>query len=344
MAFRVAGREATSTLTIEFTSGAGSTYRINADSTPTLTVSYGGAVIAYITDPTNTSTGVYDAKWTPSVSGEYALLWNFLVSTASYQVEDTVFALTEGASADVGSGSPTRTTLTNHAKVQLGYPSVCVELDDTAFEDAAVETELWMAVHMGQLKRTTLALVSGTSVYDMPSDCEYVTDIAFPQQWSGTLPLPVDLDGLEDFYYGRFFGYGGKGGGFNSAVYQNLQYIDMTQRTLSADPDHRWDFFDKKLTVSPLNSVSGTAFVWYLSNVMDYTRLSLQQRHLMRRYMVAQCMMILGRIRSKYSEVPGSGGKITLNGSDLISSAENEFMTLEEKVKALVEPMGFITG
>jgi hypothetical protein len=64
----------------------------------------------------------------------------------------------------------------------------------------------------------------------------------------------------------------------------------------------------------------------------------------MRRYMVAQCMMILGRIRSKYSEVPGSGGKINLNGSELIGSAESEFAMLEEKVKLLVEPMGFITG
>ena len=342
MAFATVGRTTSSTLNIEFSSGSG-VVSVDADTTPTLAITKNGSPFVIVSASGHPFVGNYEASWVPTSSGEYALVWSFTVSGTSYTVDDTVYALEQSSTSGTAGGSFTRDTLTSHAKVQLGYPAVCVELSDAHFEDAAAETELWIATHMGQVRKTTISLVSGTDEYELPSDCEAVADVALPQRFGGTLPLAMDIEGLEDFYYGQFFRGGSRSGGFNSDVYQNLQYLDMTQRTLSADTEHVWQEYDRKLLITPSN-LSGTAIVWYISNEIDYTRLALAMKHLMRRYMVAQAMMMLGRIRSKYSEVPGSGGKISLNGSDLMNSAETELAVLDEKLAKLVPPMAFLTG
>jgi len=237
----------------------------------------------------------------------------------------------------------THASLIKHMKVQLGWPTACVELSDDALEDAAFDAEIWIAVHMGIERRTTLDLYSGQSEYNMPDDCEMVIDIAFPQVYSGSLPLAMQIEGLEDLYYAQFYQFGTRAGGFNSNIIQHLQYLDMTQRTLSSDKDRRWESYQRKLIVQP-DDVTGTAIVWYLSNQVEYDYLSLPAKMLIRRYAVAAAMLILGRIRSKYSEIPAAGGKVSLNGAELIGSAEGEMAMLDEKVGRLVPPPGFITG
>jgi hypothetical protein len=101
MAFKAVGQETTSILTIQFTTEGGSAYLINADSAPTLTISKDAAVVETITSPTNSSTGVYEAAWTPATAGEYSLLWEFTVSGTDYSSTDTIFALTEASEVDV---------------------------------------------------------------------------------------------------------------------------------------------------------------------------------------------------------------------------------------------------
>lgn len=237
----------------------------------------------------------------------------------------------------------TREMLKHHISVQMGHPTTCVELTDDHLEDAAMEAEIWLAAHMGQVRRTTIALVSGTETYELPSDCEFVADVAMPQVYSGSLPLAMNIEGLEDFYFAQFYKFGSRQGGFNSAVYQTLQNVDMMQRTMGADVEHVWDPHERRLTIHPCK-VTGTAIVWYVSDQLDYDRLSMQQKHLIRRYSVAQAMQILGRIRSKFDSIPTANGTTSMNGPDLIASAESELLGLDEKIKSLMPPAAFITG
>lgn len=101
MTFKAVGVETSSILTIQFTSSAGSTFRVNADSTPTLVISFGGSVVDTITSATNTSTGVYEAPWTPEDAGAYSLTWEFEVNGVSYTATDNVFAFDHASSVDV---------------------------------------------------------------------------------------------------------------------------------------------------------------------------------------------------------------------------------------------------
>ena len=101
MAFKAVGIATSSILTIQFTTSSGSSYLVNADATPTLTISTGGSVVSTITTATNTSTGAYSAAWTPAVAGEHSLVWSFAVEEVSYSSSDTIFVLTAASSTDV---------------------------------------------------------------------------------------------------------------------------------------------------------------------------------------------------------------------------------------------------
>jgi hypothetical protein len=237
----------------------------------------------------------------------------------------------------------TREMLKHHVMAQMGWPKTCVELTDVHLEDAAMEAEIWLAAHMGQVRRIDVQLTSGTETYQLPSDCEMVVEVAMPQRYSGSLPMDMPIQGLEDYFYGSHFRFGVRNGGFNSSVYQTLQNVEMMTRTMSADVEHVWDPYERRLTVHPCK-VSGTAVVWYLSDQLDYDRLTMQQKHLIRRYAVAQAMQILGRIRSKFDSIPTASGTTSMNGPDLIASAESELLGLDEKIKNLMPPAKFITG
>jgi len=99
MAFKTVGEETTTSLTIQFTTEAGAEYLINADATPTLTITLEGDPFSTVTDATNDSTGEYSAAWTPTSGGEYLLTWSFVVEGTSYETTETIFALTDASTS-----------------------------------------------------------------------------------------------------------------------------------------------------------------------------------------------------------------------------------------------------
>lgn len=119
MSFKIAGTSTDSTLNIEFSAEGGGSFSMDADTTPTLTISYGGSVFKTITNSTHPSIGTYVATWTPTSSGEYSLVWTFTVSGVPYSVDDTVFALTPSSMASSSGGFVTVETTTNPFSANL---------------------------------------------------------------------------------------------------------------------------------------------------------------------------------------------------------------------------------
>jgi hypothetical protein len=99
--FKAVGVATSSILTIQFTSSSGSTFRVNADSAPTLVIQKAGVTVATITNPTNTELGIYTAPWTPATSGQYDLVWTFTVNSVEYTATDVVFAFDHASNVDV---------------------------------------------------------------------------------------------------------------------------------------------------------------------------------------------------------------------------------------------------
>lgn len=94
MAIKTVNEVVITTLTIEFTSDSAVTH-VNADRTPTLTISKDGIIVHSLSgsDISNTLTGTYSAQWTPTATGEYAAVWSFLVNTISYTQSEAVFVV-----------------------------------------------------------------------------------------------------------------------------------------------------------------------------------------------------------------------------------------------------------
>jgi hypothetical protein len=65
-------------------------------------------------------------------------------------------------------------------------------------------------------------------------------------------------------------------------------------------------------------------------------------------YALAQCKLMLGEARSKYSSgLPGAGGAIQLNGADLKAEAQAELEELKLAIQNMEEgntPLGFVIG
>ena len=106
MSFQVTGEATTSTLTIQFSSDSGGNFLVDADSSPTLTITLSSATVETITDPTKSSTGIYEATWTPATAGEYTLTWSFTVDGTDYTSTDTIFALDPSSVSGSVTGAP----------------------------------------------------------------------------------------------------------------------------------------------------------------------------------------------------------------------------------------------
>ena len=106
MSFQVTGEATTSTLTIQFSSDSGGNFLVDADSSPTLTITLSSATVETITDPTKSSTGIYEATWTPATAGEYPLTWSFTVDGTDYTSTDTIFALDPSSVSGSVTGAP----------------------------------------------------------------------------------------------------------------------------------------------------------------------------------------------------------------------------------------------
>lgn len=239
--------------------------------------------------------------------------------------------------------SPAQQALADHIRGSLGDPVLCVELGDSNIEIAISDAEMWLLVHLAPIHEQGFDMVSGQSEYSVNPDVDTITDVAFPQSAHDD----IWDQSAEDFFGPVPWSMWGYGAGWRnlpqSGLYQLAQAAESATRVLSNDPTWVWNRPTKKLILRPANT-SGKAIYWYTTKSFDYTELTIQQEWLLRRFAVATAKMILGNIRSKYDDYPAAGGRVSMNGADLVAQAQDEFITLDEKIKMIAVPAAFLTG
>jgi len=75
-------------------------------------------------------------------------------------------------------------------------------------------------------------------------------------------------------------------------------------------------------------------------NNITYTEINAPGKNWIRLYTVELCREILGNIREKYSTIPIPGSETTLNGSSLITQADNNKLKLIEQLRGMLEETG----
>lgn len=118
--------------------------------------------------------------------------------------------------------------------------------------------------------------------------------------------------------------------------------------TVYTNPLHNRLFFRVGFALDPYNpsyndpSINGVSG---LSNVpfgnLNYSQVNSIGRHWVREYTLALSKELLGLIRSKFSTVPIPGGDLTLNGSDLISSARDDKEKLTTQLKEMLDSLTY---
>lgn len=220
-------------------------------------------------------------------------------------------------------------------KFELGYPTVKLELDDTAWNSIITRALSWFKAKKGLIGCTQVTLLEGITEYDYPVDANEIIEVTFPTQ--DTLSMITSLCFFDIIpIYGYSLGgawYSPGAFRFDSSQYvQLLQALEQRRRVLNSEAS--WYDECRKIIVttkSPL--VGGKMLILYKKITISVTDLfDARDQDMFYRYALATTKTVLGRILRKYSQYPSAGGSINTDGADLIADAKEEFAVLEEEI------------
>lgn len=246
------------------------------------------------------------------------------------------------------------------AKRKVGGGAVVIELCEEHFEDAFDDAVRWYIGRKGIKRLAAQNLSPGNQEYAMPDDCDEALELWFPGVQIDIIAAVnpyafIDIDQLPVAYQSIT---GVPGGSFYGTFHQILAHAETARRVVGSEP--AWEYFkDTNLIyIAPHNQRSGGAIVRYISTKLisddptapattplnDFRRLRFRHRDLILRYMVAQVKDRLGRIRSKYTEMPSAGGTKNLDGDTLLGEAQGEMEKLDQEILDLNEGVPFLIG
>lgn len=180
--------------------------------------------------------------------------------------------------------------------------------------------------------------------YDVEDDCYVVFDVLFEQErvdhYTGFDFADVELPPPGYAGYGTAIG----GMGSYSDFVSLLQYRKMGMQVTSSDPDWYFNDVTRKLSFSPSTGPATRVIYRYMTNSIDFGRMTMYQKSIVKRYALSQALLVVGLARSKFSSLPGTEGDITLNGSELIGQSEIMASGLEEKIKSMRKPIPIVVG
>lgn len=219
-----------------------------------------------------------------------------------------------------------REQIKDYVLLMLGAPVVKVELDNQNL-DAAVDIALQVFEdYAGREYFTywTFNTTPGKSVYTLPPDVGMIRNIFYNEQPSSTFAAS-DLGGaLPIEYYNPGGSYSSLQGGMmdpNQPIYGRMgewvlykQYEQMYSRLSSRIGGWEWvdGFCNIKLYPIPCRCTPVT--VHYLQKKPDFKQVT----EGMREGALAYAQIMLGEIRSKYTQLPGPQGGVQLNGQSMI--------------------------
>lgn len=244
----------------------------------------------------------------------------------------------------------------------LGASVVCVELSNspTLFTEVVRSTYQWFNANKGLYARALLSTTAGVNEYTLPAEVLVVMEVitSQPQDWAdfafGDFILGyggVVIGGMGFGYggIGRFGGVGGPIGGTmggrDMLPYSGITQLMQMQETVANifGAEFEWEFLNGKLIISPIPAADRMLAYDYVKAMTSIEELKDGTRDLdlVVQYAKAEAKAIVGRVRRKYSEMPGADAAISLDGDILLEEAATEKEKLNELIRETAMPMGF---
>jgi len=233
-----------------------------------------------------------------------------------------------------------REQIKDYVLLMLGAPVVKIELDNQNL-DGAVDLALQVFEEWAPREYFTYYVfntTAGKSVYTMPADVGFIRNVFYKKQPSLSFNAN-DLGGalpIEYYYPGG--SYASMQGGLldpNQPIYGRMgewvlykQYDQMYNRLSSQIGGWEWVDGYCNIKLYPIPCRCWPVIVNYLQKKPDFKQVS----SAMQEGALAFAKIMLGRIRSKYKQLPGPQGGIQLDGENLLQEGMQDKKDWEERL------------
>lgn len=247
---------------------------------------------------------------------------------------------------DIGQLSPrtnrtkVKSQLRDYILLMLGAPVVTIELDDQQL-DAAVDLSLQIYEDYAPrefFQYYVFNTIPGKSIYTLPPDVGFVRNVFYKQMATFSFSSS-DLGGaipIEYFYPGG--AYASITGGMIDSVTPiwgrvgewslYKEYERTYARSASNLGGWEWLGDYQNIKVYPIPRSPTAVIVHYLQKNKDWQRVS----QAMQEGALAHAKIMLGRIRGKYTTLPGAQGGVQLDGTTLLTEGIQEKKDWEERL------------
>ncbi len=213
---------------------------------------------------------------------------------------------------------------------QLGHPDVEVELSKDNVKDAMKEALAFYSKYKPQRVTEAFIVAQGVTPYKLKyPGVRGVYHIEMMGVTDGLSSPNIESQLMS----GSYTYYGVAAPKMDLRYYEYLrQWVKVASRELSSEQDYHLS--DDGTTIwiySPGRETKVTATLT-LDHVSPATIPSHDQIWL-RKYVLAQCKLVLGEKRSKFNSILGANKEITLNGKELKEEGKAEIEKLEEKIE-----------
>lgn len=241
--------------------------------------------------------------------------------------------------------------LIEYVKLQLADQIIDLELDPAHYESAyqkTIGTFRQRANSAYEEAYIFMELVQDQNIYTLPQEVTSVRQIFRRTFGNSTGPFASNFDPFAQASINVYLMNFNVAGGLATYDFYT-QYVELAARMFGGYVNYTWNPVTKKLQI--IRDPKGTGenvLLWVYQLKPEIQLLSdYQTGQWIRDYMVANCKMIIGEAREKFSQIAGPQGGGQLNGAAMKTEAKEAMADLIEQLKNYVDasqPLTWVIG
>lgn len=241
--------------------------------------------------------------------------------------------------------------LIDYVQLQLGSQIVDIELDDEHYEAAyqkTIGTYRQRAQNAYEESYIFMELVKDVNIYTLPQEIITVRQIFRRTFGDSTGPFSSNFDPFSQASMNVYLMNFNVAGGLATYDFYT-QYVELAGRMFGAYMNYTWNPVTKKLQLIRDPKGTGENVLIWCYNLKPEVNLlqDFQISQWIRDYMVANCKMIIGEAREKFSTIAGPQAGGTLNGAAMKAEAQASMDKCIEDLRNYVDgsqPISWVIG
>jgi hypothetical protein len=242
-----------------------------------------------------------------------------------------------------------RSKTKKYIELNLGGGMIDIELDNEHYDmaiDKAVAKYRQRSSRAVEESFMILTLSPGESDYTLPDEVIEVRCI-YRQSAGGVSSTATNFEPFEAGYLNMYMLNAARGSGLATfELYMGQR--ELMGKMFGAYVIYTWSNTSKRLSMHRyVKSDESVIIHTYIYRPDESLLADTSSAPWIKDYALAVAKMALGQARSKFAQLAGPQGGVSLNGADLISQAQAEMEKLEEDLKTFADggtPLGFIFG